>query len=414
MTQSTFCHTFPNGFVLVAEPMAWLESAAFTIMVPAGCAYDPPEASGLASFTCEMALRGAGKRDSRRFIRDLDNLGVERSQSVSSSHTRYSGATLAANLPEALSIFADVLRRPHLPAEQLEAGRQVMLQELRAVEDEPSQKVMIELRRHHYPEPWGRPPQGEREAIEATTIKQIDELFQQRYRPNGTILGVAGRFEWQQLKDMVAELLADWEPSDQARIVEAGRMSKHEHFTYDSAQTQIGISYASVPYRHPDYFQAWGAVGVLSGGMSARLFTEVRERRGLCYSVYATYHSLRDRAGVFCYAGTSADRAQEALEVTTGELVRLAQGVQRHELQRLKARIKSALIMQQESSSGRSSALARDWYHLGYTRTLDEIARLVDGLTCESINAYLAEHPPGDFTVVTLGPGKLEVPVGLS
>ena len=107
-----------------------------------------------------------------------------------------------------------------------------------------------------------------------------------------------------------------------------------------------------MPYRHPDYFQAWGAVGVLSGGMSARLFTEVRERRGLCYSVYASYHTLRDRGGVFCYAGTSAERRQETLDVTLGELVRLAQGIEEHELDRLKARIKSALIMQQESSSG--------------------------------------------------------------
>lgn len=117
---------------------------------------------------------------------------------------------------------------------------------------------------------------------------------------------------------------------------------------------------------------------------------------------------------MFCYAGTSADRAQETLDVTLAELNRLAQGVQADELDRLKARIKAALIMQQESSSARSSAVARDWYHLGRVRTLEEVERLIDGLTCESINAYLAEHPPGDFTIVTLGPRELEVPVGVS
>ena len=84
-----------------------------------------------------------------------------------------------------------------------------------------------------------------------------------------------------------------------------------------------------MPYRHPDYFQAWGAVGVLSGGMSARLFTEVRERRGLCYSVYATLHTLLDRGAVFCYAGTGADRAQETLDVTLAELTPLGQGHRR-------------------------------------------------------------------------------------
>ena len=149
-------------------------------------------------------------------------------------------------------------------------------------------------------------------------------------------------------------------------------------------------------------------MGVLSGGMSARLFTEVRERRGLCYSVYASYHTLRDRGAVFCYAGSTAERAQETLDVTLGELRRLGRGIEDHELDRLKARIKSALVMQQESSSARSTSVARDWYHLGAVRTLDELGRLVDGLTCSSINAYLAEHPPRDFTVVTLGSRALE------
>ena len=303
-----------------------------------------------------MAIRGAGPRDSRQFILDLDNLGVERSESVSNAHTSYSGATLAENLPQALAIYADVLRRPHLPEDQLEAGRLAMLQELRAVEDEPAQKVMIELRRRHYPEPWGRPSQGEQKALEATAIADIRGQFDRYYRPNGTILGVAGPIG----------LAAAEGPGGRAVRRLAGRASPTESpnrpppaatntSPYDSHQTQIGIAYDSVPYRDPDYFQAWGAVGVLSGGMSARLFTEVRERRGLCYSVYATIHTLLDRGAVFCYAGTGADRAQQTLDVTLGELTRLAQGIEEHEIERLKARIKSALVMQQESSSARSS-----------------------------------------------------------
>ncbi len=177
MSESIYKRAFPNGLVLVAEPMSWLQSAAFTFSVPAGCVYDPASRLGLASFTCEMALRGAGERDSRQSILDLDNLGVERSESVSDAHTRFSGATLAENLPRRWPSYADLLRRPHLPAEQLEAGRLVMLQELRAVEDEPAQKVMIELRRRHYPEPWGRPSQGEQEAVEAIDARRHPRLL---------------------------------------------------------------------------------------------------------------------------------------------------------------------------------------------------------------------------------------------
>jgi predicted Zn-dependent peptidase len=413
VTQPIFSHTYPNGLVLVAEPMQWLQSAAFTFLTPAGCVHDPADRAGLSSFTCEMALRGAGPRDSRQFVLDLDYLGVERSESVSNAHTGYSGATLAENLPQALAIYADVLRRAHLPEEQLEAGRLAMIQELRAVEDEPAQKVMIELRRRHYPEPWGRPAQGEQKALEATAIADVRGQFERYYRPNGTILGVAGQVDWPRLVDLVGQLLGDWPSGPIGAIEELPAAGRYQHLPYDSQQTQIGIAYDSVPYRDPDYFQAWGAVGVLSGGMSARLFTEVRERRGLCYTVYATLHTLLHRAAVFCYAGTGAGRAQQTLDVTLAELTRLAQGVEEHEIERLKARIKSALVMQQESSSARSASLCRDWYHLGYARTLDEVGRLIDGLSSRSISAYLAEHPPTGFTVVTLGSRALEAPHGV-
>ncbi len=411
MSKSILSHTFSNGLVLLAERLPSLESAAFTFLVPAGCVHDPPDRWGRRGFRGVVVLGGGGPRDSRDFVLDLDNLGVERHESVYAAHASFSGAMLAENLPASLGIYADMLRRAHLPPDQLEAGRLVMFQELRAVEDEPAQKIMIELRRRHYGDPWGRPAQGEQQALEAITLDDIRPYFQQRYGPNGTILGVAGRFDWQQLKDTVEALLGDWQRCATAPIVEQASDRRYRHLSYDSGQTQIGVAYPSVPYRDPDYFQAWGAVGVLSGGSSARLFTEVRERRGLCYSVHASYGTLRDRGGVFCYAGTTAERAQQTLDVILAELARLAEGIRENELQRLKARIKSSLIMQQESSSARSSAIARDWYHLGRARTLDELGQLVDGLTADSINAYLADHPPRDFAVVTLGCRELDVPV---
>lgn len=406
-------HVFDNGLVLVAEPITSRESAAFAWFVPAGCVGEPPTRAGLASFTVDLALRGAGSRDSRQLVTDLDNLGLERDDGVSDANASFSGATLARNLPAALEIYADVVRRAHLPVDQLEPSRQVMLQELQGVEDEPAQQVMIELRRHHYPPPWGRPTQGDRAGLEQVTRDDVAAYYGQSYRPNGSVLCVAGRFSWPELRDEVGRLLGDWEPGIDSPTVEQPRLERLRHIEHDANQTQIAIAYACVPYSHPDYFQAWGAVGVLSGGMSARLFTEVREKRGLCYSVYAVNHTLKHRGSVLCYAGTSAERAQETLDVTLGELLRLTEGIRSEELERLKARIKSALIMQSESSSARAAALARDWYHLGRARTLDEIGQRVDELTCESINAYLRENPPSDFTIVTLGPRPLEIPDGV-
>ncbi len=410
MSQRILSHTYENGLVLVAEPMMSLESAAFTFLTPAGSVFDPPQRAGLATLTNELCMRGCGARDSRKFVEDLDNLGVERGEGVSELHTNYRGATLAKNLPAALQIYADLLRRPHLPDEQLEASRLVALQELQSIEDEPGQKVMLELGRRHYPIPWGRPSQGDIEGLESATVEDIRALHAGLYRPNGTILGVAGRINWDELRMLVERMLGDWKTVEPPAVREEPRSQSRAHIEHESSQTQIAIAYDAVPYSHPDYFQVVGAVGVLSGGMSARLFTEVREKRGLCYSVYATLHSLKHRGSVLCYAGTGTERAQETLDVTLAELQRLAAGITREELLRLKARVKSGLIMQQESSSSRSGSLARDWFHLGHARTLDEVGGLVDQLSPESINHYLAANPPREFTIVTLGPTALALP----
>ena len=259
--------------------MDWLQSAAFSFLVPAGCVHEPVDRLGLATFTREMTLRGAGPRDHRQFVLDLDNLGVEHHASASNAWISYGGATLAENLSAALAIFADVLQRPHLPAEELDACRQNVLQDLWSMEDEPSAKVMIELCRRYYPGPWGRSTLGEQKSLDEIGLDEIRSFVQRHFQPRGTILGVAGRVEWEPLKDLVGRLFGDWKPADAAELNEIPAEGGYLHVPYDSAQTHIGVAYPSVPYRHPDYFQAWGGVGALGRGMSSRLFTEVREKR---------------------------------------------------------------------------------------------------------------------------------------
>lgn len=414
MTQRQYSHRFENGLTLLAEEMSWLESTAFSILIPAGYVYDPTERPGLGNFTCEMVQRGCGSRGSREFVESLDRLGVDRSASVSGAHTSFGGAMLADNLFDTLGVYADLVRSPHLPEDQLEEGRQVCLQELWSVEDDLAQKAMLGLRDLHYGHPWGRSCQGTEESIQSIDASDIRKFFQQRFQPDGAILSVAGKLDWDQLVPRVDQLFGDWSKSSSDPIVETPGMGGYKHIDFDSNQTHIAVAFPGVPYRDPDYFQARGAVGVLSDGMSSRLFTEVRENRGLCYTVYATCHSLRDRGSVFAYSGTSTERAQETLDVLIHELLRIADGIEQTELDRLKARIKSSLIMQQESSASRAGSISADWYHLGRIRSMEEIGEILDNLTCDSINTYLKKNPPQNFSVVTLGEKKLEVPVAVS
>src|SRR5437660_2584262 len=380
--------------------MTHVRSAALNFLVPAGSVYDPPEQRGLASVLSELITRGAGQRDSRALTLALDNLGLDRDESVGAFHIRFWGATLARNLPDALEIYADILRRPHLPADELDAVRALALQDIQGLEDEPRQKVLIELRRRHYPSPLGLDHRGTPEGLARLTPEGIRAHHARYFQPRGCILAVAGSIEWGPLEEQVGRLFGDWQPGEQAELELKRPVGGRTHLPKDTTQTQIAIAYPSVPFGHPDYYAAQGAVNVLSGGMSSRLTTEVREKRGLCYAVWASHQTFKDRASVICYAGTTNERAQETLSVTLRELQRLQDGIEAEEVERVQAGLKSTLIMREESTSARAGALASDWYYLGRVRPIEEIQAAIDSLTPRTIVAHVKKIPPRDFTTV--------------
>jgi len=152
------------------------------------------------------------------------------------------------------------------------------------------------------------------------------------------------------------------------------------------------------------------AVEVLSGGMSGRLFTEVREKRGLCYSVWAGYSSLKGSGSIMGYAGSSNDRAQATLDCFIAELHRMREGVTAEELERAKIGLKASTIMQGESTSARAGAIAHDFFMRGRIRPLDEIKDAIDSVSVDQVNAYLKAHEAGPFTIVTVGPKALNMP----
>ncbi len=285
------------------------------------------------------------------------------------------------------------------------------MQNLRSLEDDPGTKVIYELRRRHFPDPWGRPPPGTPEGVATLSADELRQFYRRSYRPNGTILGVAGAIDWPALRDAVGRLFGNWSPRPTPSVQERAAGPRRDHILRETQQIQIALAYPTATVASPDYYRARAAAAILGGYSSARLFTEVREKRGLCYSVYASYESHRDRAAILCYAGTSADRAQQTLDVTLAEIDRLRRlGVAPDELETMRAGLKSSLIMQQESSMSRSGSLASDWYYLGRVRSLDEVSAALDALTPESVDAFAAEQPMTDMTILTLGPNALVFP----
>lgn len=401
--------TLDNGLKLLVEPIPGVQSSAFTFLVPGGVAHDPAEATGTANLLCNLAPRGAGAYDQRQLMTALDNLGLQRHESTENFHTAFVGATLAANLLPALELTGEIVRRPHLDAVDLGHCQNLTLQEIQAIEDEPAQKLFIELKRRSLPDPMGRPTLGLAEHVRKATAQTVRSFHQDFYRPNGAILGIAGAVDFNAILAEVQRLFSDWKPVEAKPLHFEETQSGYLHIPSDKLQTHIGIACHSVPYNDDDFYNAHGAVGVLSGGMSARLFTEVREKRGLCYSVGAVYYPQKDLGVIFTHAGTTAEHASETLEVVLAELDRLRHGITENEVMRVRAGLKSSLIMQEESTAARASILARSWYNFGRVRTLDEVSREIDKLTPESILGYLERHPLKEFNVLTIGPEAVEV-----
>lgn len=408
MQQKLLQHRLANGLVILGERMPWLESAAFTLMLPGGTCREPVGREGLAGLTLELSQRGAGSLSSREIVERLDFLGVERSSHVSSFYTTISMASMASVLVPTLEVAASILLAPHFPESELEEARQSALLELASIDDDPAQKCFKELKQLRFGDVFGRSSLGSVEGLEAIELEECVRFHSQFCLPDGAVLALAGNFDWDAVLASIESLLGSWSGRPAPEPGPVSPRCGTTHLPHDSQQTHIALAYDAVPYNDPEYYRGRGIVSILSDGMSSRLFTEVREKRGLVYAVSASSHSLKNCGSVLCYAGTTSNRAQETLEVTVETIRAVGQGIEPDELSRLKSRVQTSLVMEQESSTARSSQIAYDWMYLGRVPSRQEVLDEIHGLTCESLVQHFHRHPPRGWTLVTIGPEALE------
>ncbi|HUT29735.1 MAG TPA: pitrilysin family protein [Sedimentisphaerales bacterium] len=402
-------HVLKNGMVLLGEPMEGVESAAFGFMLPGGASRLPEGCSGAANVVLDWIFRGAGDKNSRQLSDALDGIGLHRGSSVNSAHVTVGGVLEAGNLGEALDLHGDIIRQPRLEQEQFEPARQLAIDGVLALEDDPRQKVTLILREQFYPTPLGRSAVGNVEDLKALTPETTRRIIQDGFNLSDTIFAVAGKYEFDSIVRQFEDSF-ETEPQETLGAIKFGlRDDRYTHISNEGAQVHIGIMTGTVTVGDDDYYNARVAISVLSGGMSARLFTEVREKRGLCYAIGARYHTLKEAAGIMCYAGTTPEKAQETLDVITAEFNRLSEGISEDEIERAKVGLKSALILQSESSSSRAGGIASDYHLLGRVRSLDEIKTRIEETTVDSVLVFLRDNRFEDFTVVTIGPKEVKV-----
>jgi len=400
---------FPNGLVLLVESMPWLETAAFSISIPAGSIYESQQKQGLSSVTCELAERGCGPWSSRQFLEEVEMLGASTNNSISTYSTSFGGASVKGQFCELLNLYKDLTRNAALAEKEFEPSVKSCAQELFSQQDDFSQQAMILLRQQFFGSVLGRWPDGTLQTLPNITLQDVRSYYENRYRPNGMILSVAGNVQFETVKDHVEKLWGDWKPVKESEISFPEGETGYRHIEQNSEQTHIALAAPSIPFGTREYYLMRCAVGVLGDGVSSRLFHEVREERGLCYSIFAGIHSMKEKACLTAYAGTTAERSQETYDVMVQQIQDLQKGVSVEELDRLKVQMRTGLMGQQESCRSRAAAIAGDWFYLNRVRTKAEIDQLINGISAEEINQFLSAHPIDINTVVTVGPQPLKV-----
>lgn len=408
MRQQLHHSDLTGGMTLVAERMEHLHSVAVRILVPAGGIYDPAGKHGLSNLLTEMMDRGAGDRTSQQLSDAFESLGVDYSIGAGNQAIAVSATFLSENLKPALELLADVVVRPKLPQKELGAVKELVHQDIQALEEEPRRQVMLELARQHFPAPFGNDPRGTVESVDSITISDIVNFHRDRIRPTGAIIGIAGNIEIARVEDTLNGIFGKWKPGKPLAIKQGKRGKQITHIAKDSEQTHIALAYPSVRVGDDGYYGAMGLVGILSGGMSGRLFTEVREKRGLCYACWASHMSLREHAAIHCYAGSTTARAQETLEVMMRELKGAAKNLTREEIDRVKIGMRTSLFRQEDSSAARAHSLSNDWFNLRRLRTIDELESAVAGISAATIRDYYRDNGPSPVTLVSMGRKPLD------
>ncbi len=402
-------HKLSNGMVILGEPLEEVGSVAFGFMVPCGTALIEKQYKGAGRIICDWVTRGAGGLSSRELSDRMDSLGLHTDSSVGTYRMTFSAALEWECLIEALDLHAKILLEPALEADQFELARELAISDYLGLDDDPRHKVMLKLREHFYPEPLGYNSYGDMETLKAITAAEAAAIVRDDFNIGDTIFGVAGKYDFSQVCDALEKYFGGVAAQPVRKIKYTPSKGKYTHIPYDGSQVHIGIMTATVPAASKDYYNAQVAVSILSGGMSSRLFTEVREKRGLCYAIGANYSTLKEHAGYSCYAGTTPEKAQETLDVTIEQFERLSDGITVDEIERAKVGLKSTMILRSESTMSRASGIGGDYNLLKRVRCLDEIKKGIEATTVESVTEFLKRHKFKDYCIVSIGPKEVNV-----
>ena len=385
--------TLSCGLDLLTERNESQRSASVCWLVPGGFAYDPlGDGDGWASMISEYLLRGAGGLDSRQFSDAMDRLGGRRSITSDTYFMRVSLTLAGEQLAEGLALLVSLIRDTHFEPDAFAAVQSLCLQELQGLEDDPSQLSVIRLDEIRLPPPFHRHGLGVESHLRQATTESLSEHFRSLALPGGSILAVSGDVDHEAVRDQLESLLEGW--SGQTPIIEASAEPVGGQINVErpTSQSHLAMGLTAPVASDDDAMPFQAAAVILGGGASSRLFTEVRERRGLAYSIGGRYEAGRSLGNFSVIAGTTPQRIQETIDAINTVLVKFAEGVSDEEVTRVRTQLRSSALMQMEHGPARARRLALDTFRLGHPRSVQQMLAEFEALDTPRIRDVVARR----------------------
>ena len=373
--------TLSNGLRVVTDSIETVESASLGIWVGVGARHEHEDVNGVAHMLEHMAFKGTKRRTARGIAEEIEQVGGSLNAYTSRENTAYFARVLKADVPLAIDILADILQHSTFDSEELSRERAVVIQEIGQSFDTPEDLVFDHFQEVSYPDqPLGRSILGSAERIGEMSRETIAGYMSGTYTAPGMILAAAGRVDHDTIVAQAETLFRELGQGNSPPAAAASYRGGERIEDRELEQIHLVLGFDGVSYSDPDYYAVSMLSYMLGGGMSSRLFQEIREKRGLVYSIYAFTSSYADGGSFGVYAGTGEKEVEELIPVLCDEINKITEGVSHEELARTKAQIKAGILMSLESTSSRCERLAQHLFLYGRPLTSEEIVAKIEAV----------------------------------
>jgi len=398
--------TLDNGLRVVSDAMDHVETVTLGVWTDVGSRHETAAQNGLSHMLEHMAFKGTKRRSALDIAEVIENVGGYLNAYTSREHTTYYARLLKEDLNLGMDVLSDILQHSTFAEDELERERGVIIQEIGQANDTPDDIVFDLLQEAAYPDqPVGRPILGDVDRVNGFSRDDLASYMGDHYKAEQMVVVASGNLDHDRLVDMAAEKFADLDharTSEKAEVDYHGGESRQEK---DLEQVNLVLGFDGVAFDDPDYYAAQVMSMLLGGGMSSRLFQEVREKRGLVYSIYSFMQSYLDGGTFAIHAGTGPDQVAELIPVVADQLNQLSHQVSTEEVNRAKAQLKAGMLMARENTTSRMEALGRQMMIFGRPIPIEETIELLNDVDGIAVTRYVDRMlSQGPLSVGAIGP----------